>query len=92
MIRNLTVEKVIQNLQYFSCLHKQKVQRLAEQVMFNKISTAQFRFIYHEITCDNNKPENNKQAEYDERIKVIIKNHTHVKKVGCTSEFLFSIS
>ena len=43
--------------------------------MFDKISPAQFWFIYCEITGDNNKSENNKQAEeYNERIKVSIKN------------------
>ena len=73
--RNSNVEKVIQNLpKYFSRSHKQKVRRLTEQVMFNKTSQAQFRFIHREITGDDNRPKNNKQAEYDERIKVIIKN------------------
>ena len=73
--RNSNVEKVIQNLpKYFSRSHKQKVRRLTEQVMFNKTSQAQFRFIHREITGGDNRPKNNKQAEYDERIKVIIKN------------------
>ena len=73
--QNSTVEKVIQNLpKYFSCLHKQKVQRLTEQVRFDKILPAHFWFIYPEITGFDNRLKNNKQAEYDERIKVIIKN------------------
>ena len=42
--------------------------------MLNKISPAQFQFICREITGNNNEPENNKQAEYNEWIKVIIKN------------------
>ena len=42
--------------------------------MFNNISPAQFRFIYHEITGDNTSSENIKQTEYDERINLIIKN------------------
>ena len=42
---NSTVEKFIQKLpKYFSSSYKQKVHRLTEQVMFDKISPAQFRF------------------------------------------------
>ena len=42
--------------------------------MLDKISPAQFRFIYQEITRDNSKANPQKQAEYDERIRCIIKN------------------
>ena len=42
--------------------------------MFNKISPAQFQFIYREITGDDTSSENIKQTEYDERINLIIKN------------------
>ena len=76
---NSTVEKFIQKLpKYFSSSYKQKVHRLTEQVMFDKISPAQFRFIYREITSNNNRPGNNKQAEYNERIKVTIQIQTNL--------------
>ena len=69
------MEEVVQNLpKYFSPSHKQKVCKLMEKVVFNKISPAQFRFIHHEITGDNTSSENIKQTEYDERINLIIKN------------------
>ena len=42
--------------------------------MFNKISPAQFRFIYSEITGEDPSSENIKQTEYDERINLIVKN------------------
>ena len=78
--RNKTIE-VVQNLpKYFSRSHKQKVRKLTEKVMFNKISLAQFRFIYREITGDDTSSENIKQTEYDERINLIIKNSRKRKK------------
>ena len=42
--------------------------------MLDKISPSQFRFIYQEITRDNSKADTQKQTEYDERIRCIIKN------------------
>ena len=42
--------------------------------MLNKISPAQFRFIYQEITGDNSKADTQKQAEHNECICCIIKN------------------
>ena len=59
---------------YFSRAHKNKMCLLTEHVMLNKISPAQFRFIYQEITGDNFKADTQKQAEYNECICCIIKN------------------
>ena len=59
---------------YFSRAHKNKMCLLTERVMLDKISPAQFRFIYEEITGDNSKADTQKQTEYDERIRRIIKN------------------
>ena len=42
--------------------------------MLDKISTAQFIFIYQKITGDNSKADTEKQAEYNEFIHCIIKN------------------
>ena len=47
---------------------------LAELVILDKISIAQFRFIYQEITGESSKADTQKQAEYDERIRCIVKN------------------
>ena len=72
--RQRTIEQVTRMLpKYFSRSHKRKIRYLTEQVMFDKISPAQFRFIYQEITGDETVPDNKKLAEYDERIRLIIK-------------------
>ena len=42
--------------------------------MLDKISPAQFRFIYREITGDQSKAPTSEQEKYDERIQCIIKN------------------
>ena len=42
--------------------------------MLDKILPAQFRFIYQEITRHNSKANTQKQAEYEESIRCIIKN------------------
>ena len=42
--------------------------------MLDKISPAQFRFIYREITGDQSKAPTSEQEKYDERIRCIIKN------------------
>ena len=59
---------------YFSRAHKNKMNLLTERVMLEKISRAQFRFIYQEITGDNSEADTQKQAEYNEHICCIIKN------------------
>ena len=41
--------------------------------MFDKISTAHFRFVYYETKGDESSPEN-KQAQYDEQMNFIVKN------------------
>ena len=73
--RNGVIDSVTKMLpKYFSRAHKNKMRLLTERVMLDKISPAQFRFIYQEITGDNSKADTQKQAEYDERIRCIIKN------------------
>ena len=42
--------------------------------MLDKISPAQFRFIYHEITGDQSKAPTSEQEKYDESIRCIVKN------------------
>ena len=42
--------------------------------MLDKISLAQFQFIYREITGDQSKAPTSEQEKYDERIRCIIKN------------------
>ena len=42
--------------------------------MLDKISPAQFQFIYREITGDQSKAPTSEQEKYDERIRCIIKN------------------
>ena len=42
--------------------------------MLDKISPAQFRFIYRKITVDQSKAPTSEQEKYDERIRCIIKN------------------
>ena len=59
---------------YFSRAHKNKMCLLTERVMLGEISPAQFRFIHQEITGDNSEADTQKQAEYDEHIRCIIKN------------------
>ena len=63
--RNKTIKEIVKSLpKYFSRSHKQKVRKLTEKVMFNKIymfnkiSPAQIRFIYREIIGDHNSSEN----------------------------------
>ena len=73
--RNGVIDSVTKMLpKYFSRAHKNKMRLLTERVMLGEISPAQFRFIYQEITGDNSKADTQKQAEYDERIRCIIKN------------------
>ena len=42
--------------------------------MLDKISPAQFRFIYRKITVDQSQAPTSEQEKYDERIRCIIKN------------------
>ena len=70
VIENLT--KMLQK--YFSRTHKHKMYLLKENVMIDKISAAQFRFIYQEIAGDNSKAPTQKQAEYPKQICCIVKN------------------
>ena len=59
---------------YFSRAHKNKIRLLTERVMLDKISPVQLRLIYQEITGENSKADTQKQAEYDDRIRCIMKN------------------
>ena len=52
-------------LKYFSRAHKNNMPLLIKRVMLDKISTAQFIFIYQKITRDNSKADTQKQAEYN---------------------------
>ena len=52
-------------LKYFSRAHKNNMPLLIKRVMLDKISTAQFIFIYQKITGDNSKADTQKQAEYN---------------------------
>ena len=68
--RQKTIDEMVRMLpKYFSHDHKQK----SEDLMFDKISPSQFRYIYEEITGDEAISENSKQKEYDKRVRLILK-------------------
>ena len=67
---------VIQNTfpKYFSCVHKRIVRAMRENVMFDRISPAQFCLIYREITGDNSAPDTKQQAKSNLKTQTIMGN------------------
>ena len=67
---------VIQNAlpKYFSCVHKRIVRTMTENVMFDRISPAQFCLIYREITGDYSAPDTKQQAEFNFKMQTITGN------------------
>ena len=61
------VVTVIQNAlpKYFSRAHKRIVRTRTENVMFDWISSTQFRLIYREITGDNSALDTKQPAEFN---------------------------
>ena len=60
---------------YFSCAHKQKAKKTLSLLMMDKISPAQFRSIYHELTGDASVSDNTNSKEVDNRLKMILKTY-----------------
>ena len=67
---------VIQNAlpKCFSHVHKRIVRTMAENVMFDQISPAQFCLIYREITGDSSAPDTKQQSEFDLKMQTIMGN------------------
>ena len=67
---------VIQNVlpKFFSRALKRIVRTMTENVMFDRISPAQFRLIYREITGDYSVPDTKQQVEFDLKIQTIMGN------------------
>ena len=76
---NLTVRQdVIHDIEkklpkFFSRAHKAKVRELTSLVMLDKMSPAQFRTIYSELTGDYSVTDNTKSKIVDERMQLILK-------------------
>ena len=58
---------------YFSRAHKAKVRDLTALVMTEKLSPAEFRAIYSELTGDCSVSDNTKSVQVDERMRMVIK-------------------
>ena len=76
-LRNTTINAITAKLpKYFSRGHKQRMKALTENLVYDKISTAEFRAIYSELTGDESKGSNRTEREIDNRLKLIMHNLT----------------
>ena len=76
-LRNITIDNIRKCLpKYFSMVHKANACALCENLIFAKLSAAEYRAIYAELTGDNSVANDYKTKEVDERMRVIMKNLT----------------
>ena len=74
-LRQNLIDRVVGELpKYFSRSHKQRVKVLTNLIMQDKISTAQFRALYRELTGDESVADNAVSKSVDERTRLILKN------------------
>ena len=73
--RNQTIDLVQRSLpKYFSRGHKNKARIMIERLMFDKITPAEFRVLYSELTGDDSASTNCATQEIDDRMQTIMNN------------------
>ena len=76
-IRNKTINDILIKLpKYFSRGHKKRARQLTESLMLDKITCAEFRAIYIELTSDQSVSETKVTQEVDEHVCLIMNNLT----------------